>query len=218
MRGAIPWEEDPEVNDNIVVCSFLPQTAATMATLRPCTSGYRLHCSDYRLQLYNKFIRDTFIFINRSPSTLSSEVTTSIALQKISGTVQQVCFLLHTNRHLLTYVTLPWITMQQLGRVNKTPVLAIEIHVVSNRDRVAHQLFDLWFEQWVHRLYIGINRVKFVSQTVSQPKSMFDDSNASPSRIVSTLSMALTGIPRKLAAYGMCSIATSLAFDSHQSN
>ena len=37
--------------------------------------------------------------------------------------------------------------MQQLGRVNKTPVLAIEIHVVSNRDRVAHQLFDLWFEQ-----------------------------------------------------------------------
>lgn len=96
----IPWEEDPEVNDNVVVCSFLPQTAATMATLRPCTTGYRLHCSDYRLQLYNKQISDTFIFVNRSPSTLSSEVTTSIALQKISGTVQQVHYLLRAYRRL----------------------------------------------------------------------------------------------------------------------
>lgn len=37
--------------------------------------------------------------------------------------------------------------MQQLGRLNRAPVIDIEIHVVSNRDRVAHQLFDLWFEQ-----------------------------------------------------------------------
>jgi hypothetical protein len=38
---------------------------------------------------------------------------------------------------------------QQVGRVNRHAVQAIEIHVVSNRDRVAHQLFDLWFEQCV---------------------------------------------------------------------
>ena len=31
--------------------------------------------------------------------------------------------------------------------MNRDAVRAIEIHVVSNRDRVAHQLFDLWFEQ-----------------------------------------------------------------------
>ncbi|KAF8970321.1 RNA dependent RNA polymerase-domain-containing protein [Flammula alnicola] len=123
MRGQIPWDEDPEVNENVVVCSFMPNTASTPATLRPCTTGYRLHCSDYRLQLYNKQIADTFIFVNRASSALGTEVSTSIALQKISRTVQN-----------------------QLGRVNRTPVIAIELHVVSNRDRVAHQLFDLWFE------------------------------------------------------------------------
>jgi len=31
----------------------------------------------------------------------------------------------------------------------RTPITAVELHVVSNRDRVAHQLFDLWFEQYV---------------------------------------------------------------------
>jgi hypothetical protein len=90
MQGQIPWDEDPQVNENVVVCSFMPQTASTPASLRPCTTGYRLHCSDYRLQLYNKLISDTFIFLTRSPSTLTSEVSASIALGKISGTVQKV--------------------------------------------------------------------------------------------------------------------------------
>ncbi|GLB39377.1 putative RNA dependent RNA polymerase [Lyophyllum shimeji] len=99
MRGDLPWGEDPDVNENIVVCSFMPNT------------------------LYNKHVGDTFIFINRPPRASSSEVAVSIALQKISATVQR-----------------------QIGRMRSTPVVAIELHVVSNRDRVAHQLFDLWFE------------------------------------------------------------------------
>lgn len=146
MRGQIPWDEDPQVNENVVVCSFMPQTASTLATLRPCTTGYRLHCSDYRLQLYNKQISDTFIFLNRSPSTLVSEVSASIALGKISGTVQKVRVYLWPTILFVSDLVL----LKQLGRINKTPVLSIELHVVSNRDRVAHQLFDLWFEQYVH--------------------------------------------------------------------
>jgi len=86
MRGDLPWEEDPEVNENVVVCSFLPESASTVTTHRPCTPGYRLHCSDIRFQLYNKEIRDTFIFIGRG-----STPQISIALQKISHTVQRVC-------------------------------------------------------------------------------------------------------------------------------
>lgn len=39
------------------------------------------------------------------------------------------------------------IIVKQYGRMNREPVQSIEIHVVSNRDRVAHQLFDLRFEQ-----------------------------------------------------------------------
>lgn len=91
MRGAIPWDEDPEVNENVVVCSFLPQNAANVATLKPCSSGFRLHCSDYRLQLYNKQIGDTFIFVNRPMTVVGTEIATSIALNKISNIVQRVC-------------------------------------------------------------------------------------------------------------------------------
>ncbi|KAF8631095.1 hypothetical protein AX17_005140 [Amanita inopinata Kibby_2008] len=121
MRGPIAWDEDPEVNENVVVCSFLPQTSSNLATLRPCTTGYRLHCSDVNFQLYNKQRGDTFVFMTSAwPGT---DVAVSIALQKISSTVQR-----------------------QIGRVNRAEVMAIELHVVSNRDRVAHQLFDLWFE------------------------------------------------------------------------
>ncbi|KDR76562.1 hypothetical protein GALMADRAFT_450547 [Galerina marginata CBS 339.88] len=140
MRGKIPWDEDPQVKDaskdreikhsnedgdamNVVVCSFMPDTASTTATLRPCPEGYRLHCSDYRFQLYDRHIGNTFVYINRSPAELKADVATSVALQKFSKTVQR-----------------------QLGIVNKAPALAIELHVVSNRDRVAHQLFDLWFD------------------------------------------------------------------------
>ncbi|KAF8067485.1 RNA-directed RNA polymerase [Lyophyllum atratum] len=123
MRGQIPWDEDPDVNENVVVCSFMPNTASTLSGYRPCTAGYRLHVSDTHFQLYNRHIGDTFIFLNRAPRAFDPEIAASIALGKISATVQR-----------------------QIGRIRSTPVIAIELHVVSNRDRVAHQLFDLWFE------------------------------------------------------------------------
>jgi hypothetical protein len=42
-------------------------------------------------------------------------------------------------------------TLQQIGRMNRTPVTEIEIHVVSNRDRVAQEIFDLRFQEFVVR-------------------------------------------------------------------
>jgi len=35
--------------------------------------------------------------------------------------------------------------------MNRTPVTEIEIHVVSNRDRVAQEIFDLRFQEFVVR-------------------------------------------------------------------
>lgn len=35
--------------------------------------------------------------------------------------------------------------------MNRTPVTEIEIHVVSNRDRVAQEIFDLRFQEFVIR-------------------------------------------------------------------
>lgn len=90
MRGEIAWDEDPEVNENVVVCSFLPHGTSNMSTYRPCNPGYRLHCSDANLQLYNKHRGDTFIFMTKPPAASGAEVAVSIALQKISAPVQRV--------------------------------------------------------------------------------------------------------------------------------
>ncbi|KAF8217409.1 RNA dependent RNA polymerase-domain-containing protein [Mycena galopus ATCC 62051] len=123
MRGDMPWDEEPEVNENVVVASFMNKTSSNFSGYRPCTSGYRLHCSDTNLQLYDKDRANTFIFMTRPPAASGAELAVSIAVQKISARVQR-----------------------QVGRINRTPVTAIELHVVSNRDRIAHQLFDMWFE------------------------------------------------------------------------
>jgi hypothetical protein len=90
MRGIIPWDEEPEVENNVVVCPFMPQTSSTVISYKPCTKGYRLHCSETNFQLYDKQRGNTFVFITRPPATSGAEVATSIALQKISTSVQRV--------------------------------------------------------------------------------------------------------------------------------
>ncbi|KAF9069456.1 RdRP-domain-containing protein [Rhodocollybia butyracea] len=75
------------------------------------------------IKLFNKHRANTFIHIRKPPANSNEDFITSIALQQISSRVQK-----------------------QIGRVNRTPVQSLEIHVVSNRDRVAHQLFDLRFD------------------------------------------------------------------------
>ncbi|KAI0268684.1 RdRP-domain-containing protein [Gloeopeniophorella convolvens] len=76
------------------------------------------------IKLFNQQRANTFVHIRKPPINSGEEMITSIALQQLSARVQR-----------------------QMGRVNRTPVVAVEIHVVSNRDRVAHQLFDLRFER-----------------------------------------------------------------------
>ncbi|KAF8310103.1 RdRP-domain-containing protein [Clavulina sp. PMI_390] len=73
-------------------------------------------------QLYSKDLRDTFVFVNMVTVKGVETVQTSIALQKIDSIIQ---------RHV--------------GAVRREDVQEIEIHVVSNRDRVASQQLDLAF-------------------------------------------------------------------------
>ncbi|KAI0051209.1 RdRP-domain-containing protein [Auriscalpium vulgare] len=83
------------------------------------------------IKLFNGQRSNTFIHMRKPPTNSGEELITSIALQQISARVQR-----------------------QMGRVNRTPVVAVEIHVVSNRDRVAHQLFDLRFDHVATEDYI----------------------------------------------------------------
>ncbi|KDQ53776.1 hypothetical protein JAAARDRAFT_61145 [Jaapia argillacea MUCL 33604] len=148
IRGRFPWDEDPEVNDNVAVCSFLPHASPPMATFWCGTKGYRLYCGDGSLQLYDKQRGNTFIFVTRPGPKSDAEIITSIALQKISAIVQR-----------------------QMGRMNRNPVIAIEAHVVSNRDRVAHQMFDLRFDHVATEEFI--RRSKFESTTYT-PNTLKD--------------------------------------------
>ncbi|KAH8088982.1 RNA dependent RNA polymerase-domain-containing protein [Cristinia sonorae] len=123
VRGAVSWNDEPGIDDNVMVCSFMPQSSISSSTYKRGTKGYKLHCSDNALQLYNKQRGDTFIFMTRPPEKSGADIIASIALQKISDHVRRQC-----------------------GRLQRTPVVTLEIHVVSNRDRIGQQAFDLRFE------------------------------------------------------------------------
>ncbi|KAI0644794.1 RNA dependent RNA polymerase-domain-containing protein, partial [Trametes meyenii] len=125
LRGEVSWDDDAEVNRNVVVCSFMPKASGLMSTYWQGTSGYKLYCGMNVMQLFNKQRADSFIFVTRPSPKSGVDIITSIALNKISHRVQQQC-----------------------GRVLRAPVIDIEIHVVSCRDRIAHQAFDLRFEQY----------------------------------------------------------------------
>lgn len=90
MRGTIPWDEEPEVADNVSVCSFLPDSTSNFSTYSRCSRGYRLHCSETTLQLYDRHKGDSFVFLTRLQEKNGSELGVSIALQKISAGVQKV--------------------------------------------------------------------------------------------------------------------------------
>ncbi|KAJ3928984.1 MAG: RNA-directed RNA polymerase [Lentinula lateritia] len=125
LRGDIPLNEDfPVDGEHVVVATFMRELALEATpTFTSCTTGFQLYCGEGNIQLFNKNRANTFIHIRKPPANSDEAFITSIALQQISSRVQK-----------------------QVGRVNRTPVVSIEIHVVSNRDRIAHQLFDLRFD------------------------------------------------------------------------
>ena len=90
MRGDIPWDDEPEVDENVVVVSFLSHSALVPPRV-VCPKGYKLHCGWSKMELYNRQRGDTFVFINRSPPNMQrSDIITSIAVGKISKDVQRV--------------------------------------------------------------------------------------------------------------------------------
>lgn len=90
MRGQIAWDDDIDVDENLVVCSFLPHSTSEFSSYKPSPKGYRLHCGPGRLQLYDRHIANSFIYIGIQPRASGPEVVTSVALQKISKQVQLV--------------------------------------------------------------------------------------------------------------------------------
>ena len=79
-----------EVDQNVVVCSFMPKASGLMSTYWQGTGGYRLYCGENVLQLFDKQRANSFIFMTRPPAASGVDIVTSIALNKISQRVQQV--------------------------------------------------------------------------------------------------------------------------------
>ena len=61
-----------------------------MSTYHTCSIDYRLYIGDNVVQLFEKQKGNTFVFMNRPPAASGADVITSIALQKISASVQKV--------------------------------------------------------------------------------------------------------------------------------
>ncbi|KAG9103719.1 hypothetical protein FRC06_008576 [Ceratobasidium sp. 370] len=122
IRGRHAWDEDANVNQNVLVHAFQPSVATGGRLAKPTKNGYMLHASDGVFELFERHRANTFIFLNFATQHSRRDVNASIALAKISDDVRR-----------------------QIGRIQKTPVQTIEIHVVSNRDRVAQEFFDLRF-------------------------------------------------------------------------
>ena len=79
-----------EVDQNVVVCSFMPKASELMSTYWQGTPGYRLYCGDNVMQLFDKQRQNSFVFMIRPPAASGTDIVTSIALNKISHRVQQV--------------------------------------------------------------------------------------------------------------------------------
>ncbi|KAF8597550.1 RNA-directed RNA polymerase [Ceratobasidium sp. AG-I] len=122
IRGRHPWDEDADVNQDVLVHAFQPSVATGGSLAKPTKTGYQIYASDTSFQLFERHRANTFIFLNFATDYSGNDVNASIALAKINESVRR-----------------------QIGRIQKTPVETLEIHVVSNRDRVAQEFFDLRF-------------------------------------------------------------------------
>ncbi|KAH7343653.1 RNA dependent RNA polymerase-domain-containing protein [Rhizoctonia solani] len=122
IRGRHAWDEDANVDRDVLVHAFQPSVATGGQLAKPTKNGYMIYASDGMFQLFERHRANTFIFLQFATEHSRKDVNASIALQKISDRVQR-----------------------QIGRVQKAQVETIEIHVVSNRDRIAQEYFDLRF-------------------------------------------------------------------------
>ncbi|KAJ1308794.1 hypothetical protein OPQ81_004484 [Rhizoctonia solani] len=122
IRGRHVWDEDCNVNRDILIHAFQPSVATGGQLAKPTKNGYMLYASDGIFQIFERHRANTFIFLNFATEYSRKDVNASIALGKISESVRR-----------------------QIGRIQKTQVDTIEIHVVSNRDRTAQEYFDLRF-------------------------------------------------------------------------
>ncbi|KAL9615082.1 MAG: hypothetical protein Q9167_000505 [Letrouitia subvulpina] len=140
---------DSVVDDNVRLFAF-PHSQGTESMHRravPTKIGYRLYYDDTGFQLYEKHRANTWIFLakpgmddssyrglqNRGDRRRSKEATleiglnhdwiASFALNKFSGGLAK-----------------------HVGRVNRDPIAAAEIYVISNRDVRSLQVLDKWLE------------------------------------------------------------------------
>lgn len=142
IRGRHPWDEDANVNRDVLVHAFQPSRATGGSLAKPTKNGYQLYASDGVFQLFERQRANTFIFLNFATEYSGKDVNASIALAKINESVR-----VRGSGLFQAESSSGFFLQTQIGRVQKAPVEALEIHVVSNRDRVAQEFFDLRFSQ-----------------------------------------------------------------------
>lgn len=108
------------VDQSVVAFAFRPQNETTGRRTMTRT-GYRLVWDGVVFQLFNNVRRDTFVFFKKAETPAHGDIgRLSIALNRFGA-----------------------ILARNVGRVNREPMRNVEIYVISNRDRIGHQILSL---------------------------------------------------------------------------
>ena len=135
------------VNDRVRLLAFPHSQGNEMIYRRavPTKVDYRLYYDDNGLQLYNRQRRDTWVFINK-PGKNDSHYR-NIPDRGDRRRTQEATMKLGLNHEFIASIALNKFSdglAKHIGRVNRNPIMAAEIYVISNRDVRALQVIDSW--------------------------------------------------------------------------
>ncbi|KAK0764238.1 hypothetical protein N5P37_003635 [Trichoderma harzianum] len=120
----------------------------------PTKKEYRLFCDENRLQLFDRTVGNTWVFIGRSGSNDSSY--RNAANEQDRRRARQQTLANGTNVDYRASIALDKFSRNlqtHIGRLQRQGILAAEIYIISNRDVSSMRNLDLWED------YIGTEQV-----------------------------------------------------------
>ena len=118
----IEERDDTVVDDSIIAFPFRPGNYINNERIRT-TKGHQIGWDGSSFQLFNVKRSNTFIWFGKTQANVQNSLgLISIALNRFGENV-----------------------VANIGRLQKKPIRTIEIYVISNRDRVGHDILDISF-------------------------------------------------------------------------
>ena len=141
--------EECVVDETVRLFSFPHSQGETTAYRRtlPTKMTYRLYFDDRGFQLYERQRANTWIFVNRPGS--DDMFYKSLENKGEKRRARHATIEMGSNHDLVISVALNKFSAglaRHVGRVNRNPIIAAELYVISNRDTRSLQVLDQWLD------------------------------------------------------------------------